>query len=75
MVTINLIEESKSWVSLPRFIGKKIHIMTIHYKPIIFMGSKSKEIIFFIKKMTWQLMWRNVGAAELKATLQLLVIY
>ena len=25
--------------------------------------------------MTWQLMWRNVGAAELKATLQLLVIY
>ena len=33
------------------------------------------KINFFIKRMTWQLMWRNVGAAELKATLQLLVIY
>ena len=32
---------------------------------------------FFLqpKRMTWQLMWRNVGAAELKAMLQLLVIY
>ena len=47
MVTTNLIEESKSWISLPRFIGKRIHIMTIHYKPIIFMGSKSKQVIFF----------------------------
>ena len=26
------------------------------------------------KKMTWQLMWRNVRAAALNATLQLLVI-
>ena len=33
------------------------------------------KMIFFIKKMTWQLMWRNVRAVELKATLQLLVIY
>ena len=27
------------------------------------------------KRMTWQLMWRNVRAAALNATLQLLIIY
>ena len=33
------------------------------------------KIILFTKRIMWQLMWRNVRAAELNATLQLLVIY
>ena len=37
------------------------------------------QIIFFFflkkKRMTWQLMWRNIRAAALNATFQLLVIY
>ena len=33
------------------------------------------QIIFKKKKMTWQLMWRNVRTAVLNATFQLLVIY
>ena len=32
------------------------------------------KVIIFSLKMTWQLMWRNVRAAALNATLQLLVI-
>ena len=48
-----------------RFIG--LIIVKNHFK--------IEEKIFFLKKMTWQLMWRNVRAAGLNATLQLLVIY
>ena len=33
------------------------------------------QIIYIFLKMTWQLMWRNVRADALNATLQLLVIY
>ena len=35
---------------------------------------KRENYIFFKNKMTWQLMWRNMRAATLNATLQLLVI-
>ena len=56
-------------------VGVNKYVVGCIYRVENYKNHFKIEDIFFKKKITWQLMWRNVGAAELKATLQLLVIY
>ena len=51
------------WVGIYRVVNYKNHLKI------------EGKIILFTKRMTWQLMWRNVRVTELNAMLQLLVIY